>query len=60
MFEEKREGNMDTPWKAELEDSSSDEYAATVQAFQQRIDQIYNNSLFKKAFIRSEILALDR
>ena len=58
-FEEDN-SHMETPWRAELEDTTSDEYAATVKAFQQRMDLIYSNSLFKKAFIRSEILALDR
>ncbi|KAF2363660.1 SEA domain [Trinorchestia longiramus] len=59
MFDQNAEP-FEAPWREALTDPTSEEYTATLKAFQQRMDRIYSTSLFKKAFIRSEILALDR
>ncbi|XP_047738739.1 atrial natriuretic peptide-converting enzyme [Hyalella azteca] len=59
MFDQTTE-QFEAPWREALSDTTGEEYLATLRAFQQRMDRIYSTSLFKVAFIRSEILALDR
>jgi len=54
------ETEFDTPWKETLADPTSQDYLDTVEAFRKRMDHIYSTSLLRKAFMRSEILGLDR
>ncbi|XP_050731521.1 atrial natriuretic peptide-converting enzyme-like isoform X2 [Eriocheir sinensis] len=47
-------------WSSQLTDVSNPYYVSTAQQYAARLDSIYQNSVFQNAFIRSEVLTLDR
>ncbi|XP_076031801.1 atrial natriuretic peptide-converting enzyme-like [Oratosquilla oratoria] len=50
----------DDQWRPEFADANNDEYKAVVQEYNNRLDQLYSKSIFRKVFLRSEVLGLDR
>ena len=47
-------------WSDDLKNPASPFYSMAVSNYSSRIDNVYSRSVFKTAFMRTEILAFDR